>query len=93
MAFVEDLSVFFNDDTPGFLTVVIDGTETGALFDNQFQETNFIESSNPLLYVKTADITDVAVNSVVMNGATEYRVIGVEDDGTGITKLELRLRT
>jgi hypothetical protein len=91
MAFVEDLSVFFNDGTPGYVLAEIDGVDVGVLFDSPFQEVNFIESSNPIAYVKTADITGVAVNSVVMNGATEYRVIGVEDDGAGVSKLELRL--
>lgn len=92
MAFVEDLDVFFNDDTPGYAEFLIDDETVGGIFDNRFQETNFVESSNPVFIVKTADIVGVAVNSVVMNGSAEYRVIGMEDDGMGITHLELRLK-
>ena len=92
MAFVEDFDVFFNDDTPGYLQLVIDGETVEGIFDNKFQDANFVESSNPVFTVKTADVASIAVNSVVMNGETEYRVIGVEDDGTGVTRLELRLR-
>ena len=93
MAFVEDFNVFFNDGTPGYTELEIDSETVGGFFDNQFQETNFVGSSNPVFIVKTADVAGVVVNSVVMNGATEYRVIGVENDGTGITHLELRLKT
>lgn len=73
-------------------TLTIDSVAVDGVFDDRFGEVNFIESSNPTFTAKTSDIPSVANGSVVMDGAKEYSVIGVERDGTGMTKLELRFK-
>ena len=92
MAFVEDIDVFINNDTPGFKTLNVDGGSVNGIFTDDFDETNFVESSNPVFVTKTSDVPSVANGSVVMDGAKEYQVIGIQDDGSGVTKLALRFR-
>lgn len=93
MPFFEDLSVFINSDTPGYKRLTIDYVPIDGIFDDDYQESNFTESSNPVFMVKTADIPDVKQGSMAEDSANKlWEVIGVQNDGTGMTKLELRVK-
>lgn len=60
MAFTEDLSVFFNVDTPGFVQTVLAGVPVGGLFDNPYELGNVggagMASSQPTLTLPTTDV-------------------------------------
>ena len=90
MAFSEDFSVFFNDDTPGFKQMVVNSVPVDGIFDNDFKESNFIETSNPIFWAASSDLTGVVQDMTVLDGAISYSVIGVEPDNSGVMGLVLR---
>lgn len=93
MAFVEDFDVFINDDTPGYKTLDIDHVSVNGVFDDEFQESSFTESSDPVFFVKTLDITDMQQGSIAEDETgKQWEVIGIQKDGTGMAKLELRVK-
>ena len=90
MAFSEDFSVFFNDDTPGFRKMVVNSVPVDGIFDNDFEKSNFVETSNPIFWAASSDLTSVVHGVTVVDGADSYSVIGVEPDNSGVTGLVLR---
>ncbi len=91
-------------DTDDFATAVIftpdasypyqssDTVTINAIFDKTFIETNGVESLKPVLFCKSSDVinaTHTNGNSMIENGTTKYKVVGIENDGTGITQLLL----
>ena len=90
MAFAEDFSVFFNDDTPGFKQMVVNSVTVDGIFDNDFEVSNFIETSNPIFWAASSDLAGVVQGMAVVDGAASYSVIGIEPDNSGVTKLVLR---
>lgn len=70
-------------------------TLTG-IFDEAVQvispETMSVETTEPQLVCKTSDVSDLdkSAETLTINGV-DYRVIGVEPDGTGLTRLRLSL--
>ena len=92
MAFSEDFSVFINDDTPGYKTVQIEYQDVSGILDKDYEETNFVESSNPVFWVESSDISNITQGCLLVDGDFYYDIIGIEDDGSGITKLELRMK-
>lgn len=93
MAFTEDPDDFINEDTPGYKVLAVDGVSVGGIFDDYFVEDSFVETSDPTFTAKTSLISSVVHNSTVVDSAAgnNYRVSGVASDGTGFTKLDLRL--
>lgn len=94
MAFTEDLNDFVNDDTPGYKVLLINYENVAGIFDEEYVEAGFVETNNPIFTTKTSSLVDVEQDTLVIDEVTgkEYRVAGVQPDGTGMTKLELRLK-
>lgn len=91
--FVEDLSVFF-DTASGFAqSATVDGDTFPVIFDNGYQSAlgGLVESTGPICQAKTADVSTVVQGATITIASTDYRVRGVQPDGTGITTLVLEL--
>jgi hypothetical protein len=94
MAFTEDLDDFINEDTPGYKVLLINYENVAGIFDQDYVESGFVETSDPVFITKTSNIPDIEQDLPVVDEVTdkEYTVVGVEPDGTGLTKLELKLK-
>lgn len=75
-------------------TLKINYVDVDGQFDNGYEEAGFTESSNPTFETLTSNLVDVEHKTLVLDDATgeEWEVIGIENDGTGMTKLELRVK-
>ncbi len=85
---VEDLTAFFGDFAQ--TCTIAGGTVTG-IFDAPYERSlGMVDSSGPVLTIRAADWPDVARGDSVTIDATEYSVLGIEPDGTGVTVLRLQ---
>ncbi len=93
MPFEEDLSVFINDDTPGYASVTIGVDTIGGLFDNGYGEFGgVVGGSNPSLLCISSEASAVVNGSALTVNGVNYIVSGApQPDGTGMTRIELRL--
>lgn len=94
MAFNEDFSVFIDPDTPGYKVMLVDYEPVAGIFDNDYVEDSFTESSTPVFWVKSSDIPYIEQGDFVTDEVAEiqYEVANVQPDGSGITLLKLRLK-
>ena len=90
MAFTEDLSVYFNSDTPGYLLATVGGASVGALFDNGYASALDIAGSGPRITLPTASASSAALGDALTAGGVSYTIAGVEADGSGVTVLRLQ---
>ena len=64
-----------------------------GLFDAPFEAvsvlTGSVELTSPQATVKTADTVDLRHGDWLEVGATAYRIVGIQPDGTGVTVLRL----
>lgn len=100
MAFVDTILSDLTTVLADFGTVVTRHKRDGStptltgIFDEAVQvvspETMSVETTEPQLVCETADISDMdkSTETLTINGV-DYRVIGVEPDGTGLTRLRL----
>jgi hypothetical protein len=63
-----------------------------GIFDDRPSEVNFIESSDPTFTIKTSDATNIFMDTRIYDDEKEYRVIGIEQEDGGTTKLQLRFK-
>ena len=88
MAFVENLAEFF--DTDDFAhAATVDGVEVLGYFDSEFVEVNGVESKRPIFMCATSDVSGVTHADPVVYDATNYEIVGIQHDGTGVTVLVL----
>lgn len=88
MAFVEDLSVFF--DTDEFAEAVnYNGREITGIFDNAYFEGQNMQGSQPVFSCATADVAAARHGDMLVRAGATYKVVGVEPDGTGMSLLRL----
>lgn len=91
--FTEDLTIFFNADTPGYVLATVSGVPVGAIFDNGYAQGGVgglgMASSQPMLTLPTANVPAQPQGLPVVVGSTSYLVAGHEPDGTGISVLML----
>ena len=75
-------------------TLKIDFVDVDGIFDDSYAEVGFVETSNPIFETLTANIPEVTQGVTALDEVTgkEWEIIGVENDGTGMTKLELRVK-
>ena len=88
--FVEDLSAFFS--TSEFaVTASFAGGTAAVIFDNGYQGAlnGFIESSAPSITGPSAALATLGQGTSVTVNSVAYKVMEVQPDGTGITKLML----
>jgi len=90
--------LFYENDLPAFFTdFAIDAEWSGktikVIFHNAYEGVTLfgsdIESKNPFIEVQDSDIEGMAQRDVISITGTDYYVIGIQPDGTGITILIL----
>jgi hypothetical protein len=85
----DDLDAFFDVDEFA-VTAAVAGVSVYGLFDRPHAEDIEVSGYSPALYCKTSDVSAAVEGDAVTVNGTDYTVIGIEDDGTGVTKLILR---
>jgi len=95
MAFSEDLTVFFNSDTPGYAQATfasLNGKTVDGLFDRPYGEAGggFTAGYVPTFICSESDITGLEFNDDATINGIDYQVDNIEPDGTGIVTLMLR---
>ena len=69
-------------------------TFTG-IFDNDFLAVDLdeseVESTEPTLLARTADVSGLAHGDSLTISSTSYKVRGIQPDGTGMTQIMLSL--
>jgi len=86
--FVEDLSEFLDSNEMADNATI--GTSTIAgIFDNQFVEVHGVEGFRPVFVCSEADVSAIAHGDDLNVKGLDYKVAGVQSDGTGLTSLIL----
>ena len=69
------------------------GNSTAALFLNEFDAAilydQAIEMQNPQCLAETANVPDISHGEEIIIDAVTYYVIGVEHEGTGVTRIKI----
>lgn len=91
MAFTEDLAAFINADTLGAKTCAINGNTVYGLFDNGYADALGIAGRAPVLLVIEAQAGALSTGLSITVDAAAYTVVGIEPDGTGMTRLQLEV--
>jgi len=87
MALVENLAVYFADFGE---PATIAGTAVTVIFDNDAVNPFDVESTNPTMDVETASVPGLAHGAPVVFRATNYTVVGIRPDASGmITTVDL----
>ncbi|MFA6121917.1 MAG: hypothetical protein WCT35_04890 [Sideroxydans sp.] len=90
MAFVETLSDFINDDTPGYVSATVGGVPgIGGLFDDNYTDPLGFSGSFPALTCTSADVSTAGQGTAVVVNGVSYTVAAIKLDGTGMTLLQL----
>jgi hypothetical protein len=89
MPFTENLAVFINADTPGYVLATVGGVSVAALFDNEYAAAFDIDGSGPALTVASASVPSAAQGDAVVVGGVSYTVAAIRPDGTGASVLRL----
>ncbi len=72
------------------IPATVGGVALTALFDDEYATAlDAVAGSAPVLMVQTSDVPAVALGAAVLLDSTSYTVIGIQPDGTGITRLVL----
>ncbi len=87
---VDDLNVFFSDFG---VDATWNGKDFQVLFHNPYEAAVLfgqdIESKGPYVEVKDSDVEEIAQGDDFRVNDTDYKVRGIQPDGTGITVLKL----
>ena len=70
--------------------IAVAGVSVWAVFDNAYAEALGLAGTQPVAACRSTDVAAVTTASTVVRGATTYRVVGIEPDGTGMTLLVLQ---
>ncbi|WP_299078924.1 hypothetical protein [uncultured Paraglaciecola sp.] len=75
-------------------TLTIDHVDVDGIFKDPFEEVGFVESSNPTFETLESNLDCIEQGSMAeeMSTGKQWEIIGIEKDGTGIVKLELRVK-
>ncbi len=88
MSPVADLPAMFPDFG---IPAIVGGVALTALFDDEYAAAlDAVAGSTPVLMVQTASVPAVALGAAVVADSTNYTVVGIQPDGTGITRLILQ---
>lgn len=68
------------------------GLDIYGLLSHRDFDTYDIATRMPVLAVRTIDVDHASIGDAVMDGTTEYLIRGIEEDGTGISHLQLELQ-
>ena len=87
--FAEDLTAFFSEAEFSVPCALPGGAVVQVIFDQPHAEASFMEASNPSALGRTADLDALGHGAEVSVGGVAWRVVGVQPDGTGLTRLIL----
>lgn len=91
--FVEDLTPFFA--TSEFATTAtLNGVAVTGIFDNAYDDQAVamgIASTGPIITLPSASVPSPVVGLSLVVNSTTYKVVDAMPDGTGITRLQLRV--
>lgn len=83
-----DLDTFLDSGEFGVDITYNSGTIKG-IYDNAFvqdqQDDIGVETLNPQVIVKSSDVSGIAHGNTMTIGGSTYNVIGIQQDGTGLT--------
>lgn len=66
------------------------GAAVPVIFDNGYSAALGMEGSGPMLQALDADVSAIVQGNAVAIGSTNYTVVTVEPDGTGVTVIRLQ---
>ena len=87
----EDLDVFLDEDEFA-VTAEIIGLDVVGIMSEEYVMVNFVESKKPVFDCKESDVYGVTHGSSVVIDSSVYQVVGIQPDGTGMTRLILELQ-
>jgi len=89
----EDFGAFF--DTAGFATVAtLGGVVVRGVFDNGFDDQALamgVAATAPVFMLASASVPTPVIGVSLVIGAVAYKVVESMPDGTGVTRLQLRV--
>lgn len=89
MSIQEPLSTLFTTDDFG-TAATIGGSSVNGIFDDAFIDPfGEVESTEPTFYCRSSDVSSVSRGDTVTINSTSYNVVGVHQDGLGVTLLKL----
>lgn len=87
-----DLDTFLDTDEFA-VSITYNSTTIKGIFDDEYKGVNAltgeIEATAPQAIVKTSDVSGIAHGNTLTINSTTYYVIGIQQDGTGLTILIL----
>ncbi|HWT00199.1 MAG TPA: hypothetical protein VN256_08125 [Pyrinomonadaceae bacterium] len=98
MPFTEDLSQFFEQDEFAVAAVIKNGPTVirsiSVIFNTPTQEAAIFDAGAevnvPFMQCQTSDLTGVTKSHTVTINGVAYRIGEREDDGTGVSTVQLR---
>ena len=92
-----DLNAFFDTDTHGTtVTFTPNGGSSSTIngiFNNEYELVDIgehgVESSIPLLTVKSSDVTNISQGDAFTINSVSYKAVVIRPDGTGVTEIQL----
>lgn len=91
--FAEDLTPFFNASE--FATAAtLNGVAVTGIFDNAYDDQAValgVASTGPVLTLPSASVPSPVVGLSLVVSGTTYKVVDAMPDGTGVTRLQLRV--
>ena len=83
-----------SQDRSGYITTFGESVTIGevtltAIFDYEYIEASAVESKQPVLTVLSSDVSTAAHGDPVTVRGVSYSIIGIQNDGTGMTDLVL----
>lgn len=70
-------------------TFIINGFSVDGTFDNEFVSVGMVESQAPVFQCRESDIGSVSHGMTVVSDSVNYKIRGLQPDGTGMIKLIL----
>lgn len=87
--FVEDLAAFLKETEFSVPATLPGGSVVQVIFDEPFEEIIGMESSQPTALGRSVDLFGLAHGSTITVSSRSWRVVGIQPDGTGMTRLLL----
>ena len=74
-------------------TMTINAAAVDGILTNEYVTVEFVESKKPVFLCKSSEIVGIAHgDNAIASDSTAYKVRGIQQDGTGMTKLILELQ-
>ena len=91
MAFTEDLTAFFRTEDFA-VSATYAGSTIKVIFEAPYYESisGVVEGTQPTALCRTADVSGARHGDNFAVGSTTYKIVGVEPDGSGVTRLRLQ---